>query len=174
MTAQALRFATAILLILDVAGCSGAPYDSTLDTVFDPCAGLVVSSPHATEEQLASIDRALDLWLSVGAFSLSRDPSLGWPTVEMRFDAAPHAQLGVYDDERGIIFINRDISDVRARMITIAHELGHAFGLWHVSGVASLMNEHNISTGPTLLDVEHVYGAWPSCSNTDLMHDDSN
>lgn len=171
MTASALRFATTILLTLELTGCAGAASDSTLDTTFDPCAGLVVSGANATDEELASIDEALTLWLSAGGFALSRDSSLTWPSVEVRFEAAPHAQLGVYDDERGIIFINRGISNSHERAITIAHELGHSFGLWHVSGVASLMNEHNTSTGPTALDVEHVYGAWSSCSNDEPKGD---
>lgn len=153
-----------LALLLPCALCCAAPDpDSTLDVVYDPCSGVVVSSPNATSAEQSSIDAALELWVEAGGFALTREPVADWPRLEIRFEEAPGAQHGVYDDERGLVFINRRLERSRERAITIAHELGHAFGLWHVHGTRSLMNENNLSIEPTSADVASVRSAWLSC-----------
>ena len=147
--------------------CAAQSSDNTLDTLYDPCAGLVISASNATEAELSSVDEALQLWVEAGGFALTREAREDWPVLEVKFESAPKAQHGVYDDERGLVFVNRRLENSRERAVTIAHELGHAFGLWHVSNRPSLMNEHNLSVLPTRADVDSVYKAWSSCQSDD-------
>jgi len=48
---------------------------------------------------------------------------------------------------------------------SVAHELGHAFGLVHVpqSERTSLMNPGNISTPPTVEDQAALAALWGTC-----------
>ena len=66
----------------------------------------------------------------------------------------------------GVVYINEAIEDDRARAVTVAHEMGHAFGLFHVAAEerASLMNPGNLSVGLTPADVETLIGLWGSCT----------
>ncbi len=132
--------------------------------MYDPCSGVVVSAKNATAAELSSVDAAVDMWVEAGGFLLTREARPDWPVLEVKFERAPKAQHGVYDDERGLVFVNRRLEDSCERAITIAHELGHAFGLWHVEGRPSLMNEHNLSVRPTPADVDSVYQSWSSCT----------
>jgi hypothetical protein len=74
---------------------------------------------------------------------------------------------GFYDDEAGEISIHRGMHG-RAEVVTIAHELGHAFGLWHVkrSVRRSVMNTGNTSVEPTERDVESVRALWGNCDQS--------
>lgn len=140
-------------------GCSGGG-DVTIDVTHDVCAPIVVTSAAATPPQLAGIDDALALWRSHGVASIERADGAG---LEIRFESAAEAFYGVYDDEHGIIYINRAITDPAALSIVIAHELGHAFGLDHVSGRPSLMNPGNTGVLPTAEDDAAVQALWGPC-----------
>lgn len=67
-----------------------------------------------------------------------------------------------------MIFINDDL-DGQPLAVTVAHELGHAFGLVHVdpSVRASVMNPGNLSTPPTAADAAQVTGLWGACPPLD-------
>lgn len=147
-------------------GCADVG-DTLLDITYDPCAPLVLA-PRAdtTEEELASIDDAIAMWRAVGLEGLTREPVEGAPWILIGFDRAPMSFYGVYQDEYGDILINREMTDRRERAITIAHELGHAFGLWHVSRGEriSVMNAPNLEVEPTAEDVDAVAAVWPSCA----------
>ena len=126
----------------------------------DPCAPLALVATAPTTAQQLALGDAQTLWRDHGA------PSLGLradATLEVRFrDAAP-AFHGLYDDEQGLIYINRDIVDEPTLAIVIAHELGHAFGLVHVSDRASVMNAGNLSVTPTDADRDALATLWGSC-----------
>lgn len=135
-----------------------------MDVVYDPCAGLVVSAPAGNAEQLSNLETALSLWTSVLGVQLSAVDVPGWARVEVAFADAPEAMRGVYDDERGLVFVNSRLKNPASMSITIAHELGHAFGMWHVNGRKSVMNPGNLKTHPTVEDALKVQELWPSCS----------
>lgn len=135
-----------------------------MDVVYDPCAGLIVESSTSNEAMLASIDEAFTLWADVlSGVRLSRAQTPGFERVRLDLTDAPEALRGVYDDERGIVYINERLKNARARAITVAHELGHAFGLWHVEGRDSVMNPGNIKFPPTSEDAASVRELWPTC-----------
>jgi hypothetical protein len=149
------------MLVLAVGACSAG--DSTIDITHDPCSGVTLSGA-SDDIQLAGIDRAISLWAERGV-TLARVAET--PTIAVEFDEAAGAFHGVYDDERGIIFINRDLVDPTQLSIVIAHELGHAFGLAHITDRTSLMNPGNLVTPPTIEDQGAIEALWGSCQRTD-------
>jgi hypothetical protein len=148
------------------AACTGAPGDQTIDVVFDVCKPVAVTAPGADAAQLASIDQALASWRAQGvaALALTDAPADG-PAIEIRFTEAAPAFHGVYEDELGIVFVNLSLPDGDPRAITIAHELGHAFGLWHVDtdDRISVMNPGNLSIAPNPDDAQALVDVWGPC-----------
>ncbi|HSD91107.1 MAG TPA: ImmA/IrrE family metallo-endopeptidase [Kofleriaceae bacterium] len=129
---------------------------------FDPCASTVVSAPHATTEQLASIDDALAMWRADGVTGLTRGDTAEI-TVEFRDAAA--SIYGFYDTTTATLYVNTRLADPGQRAITIAHELGHALGLVHVSAATriSVMNPGNLITEPTASDSLALESLWGAC-----------
>ena len=86
-------------------------------------------------------------------------------TIDIEFADAAAAFHGVYDPATDRVLINRDLTDPTTLAIVVAHELGHAFGLVHVSPAArlSLMNPGNLATTPTDADQQAVEALWGRC-----------
>ena len=137
-----------------------------LDVTHDPCAVRIVAD-EASDGELESLHAALDLWNERGDFRLSLavtgENSTALPLV-VRFERQFGAFRGFYDDEAGEITINRALRG-EARTIAIAHELGHAFGLFHVERSArrSVMNPGNTTVGPLPGDIAEVRALWGAC-----------
>lgn len=144
------------LILLASGAC--AAHDQTIDITHDPCAGTTLGGGE-TDAQRAGIDAAIALWAGEGA-ALARSDA---PAIEIRFEAASGAFHGVYDDEHGVIHINNAVVDPGELAIVIAHELGHAFGLVHVTDHVSLMNPGNLTTPPTDEDRQAVEALWGAC-----------
>jgi hypothetical protein len=145
----------------------GGEADDRLDVTFDPCS-TAVEPAAATEAEWSGVEAAMLLWNDAAALRLAiaaEAPALR--RIVVRFEDAPHAFKGVYDDERGVVFVNRKITDPHERAVTIAHELGHAFGLPHVDSAerASLMNPANTAIEPTAEDVAALRALWGNCAN---------
>jgi Matrixin len=138
--------------LLALVGCGAG--DTTIDRTFDPCT-LAIDAAGANDVQRAAIADALVMW--------DLTPGEGTP-LAMTFENAAAAFHGVYEDEVGIVRINVQITDPRALSIVIAHELGHAFGLPHIDGRASLMNRGNLTTSPTAADFDAVSALWGLCA----------
>ncbi len=75
---------------------------------------------------------------------------------------------GLYDAPSGQIYINDDLAGDELA-ITIAHEVGHSFGLVHIPSNerASLMNPANLTVVPTPADVATLAGLWGRCGSLD-------
>ncbi len=151
-------------LVLLCAGCAGSSGGATIATKFDPCdPPSVVADSSASDAQTAGIAGALALWQSHGAPALG---STATGTVEVRFQSAAPLFRGLYDDHAGIIYINDDLSDPQTLAIVIAHELGHAFGLYHISVDVrpSVMNPGNVTVTPTDEDQRTLEASWGVCA----------
>jgi hypothetical protein len=139
--------------------------------LFDPCSARVSpeedANATALSEGIALWNRAAQLKLSLA----DEDAT----AIGVRFQDAAGAFRGLYDVETGVVFVNRRLLSERARAITVAHELGHAFGLAHVSTGerASLMNPGNIVTAPTRRDVTELQALWGHCAATDASTPDA-
>lgn len=90
------------------------------------------------------------------------------PRLVLQFEDAASIFHGVYDDERGVIFINDELEG-DALVITAAHELGHAFGLSHVPAKErrSLMNPNNLTVSPTSEDIAKLHALWGTCESSE-------
>lgn len=162
-----MRLATVLASLAAAgAGCTGAAGDGELDVVFDVCAPIRLEAPGASAAQLTAIDAAAALWRAHGVVAIGRD--LDGPAVEIRFEPAAPAFHGLYQDEAGVVLVNATLADPDARAITIAHELGHAFGLWHVAAGErpSIMNPGNLTLTPTLADQAALAARWGACTTS--------
>lgn len=139
--------------------CGGSSDDSSAPSVvFDACAPLALVTSAPTSTQQAGITAAQDLWRDRGSPAIGR---FAGETVEVRFEQAGSAFHGLYDG--GMILINQDLTDSATLSIVIAHELGHAFGLQHVTDRESLMNPGNLTTPPTVEDQREIEMLWGTC-----------
>ena len=134
---------------------------------FDACAPLDIGvSPALTDEQLQGVTDALAMWNQAAGTTLATPtPTSTAPLIPLTFQVAAPPFHGLYDDHAGQIFVNQDLVAVDPLRITIAHEIGHVFGLPHVSASVrrSLMNSGNTTIGITPEDVGALAAIWGRC-----------
>lgn len=123
--------------MIALSGCSQSAAD---ERVFSVCAPIGIAS-----DNMVPVEEAISMWSAVGIGDLQP----GGADISVVFASGGPSEFGFYDN--GIVTINRDLDDDRAA-ITIAHELGHAFGLVHVSDRPSVMNPGNLTIAPTAED----------------------
>jgi hypothetical protein len=141
---------------------------------FDPCGEVVlVADDDLSASAVAGVAAGLDSWnraagahLAVLRRSAAASAGTGQgvspvATVPIHFQAAGAPFHGLYDPERGQIFINTDLAG-HGQSVAVAHEVGHAFGLVHVSPGArrSVMNPDNLEEEPNAADVASLAGSW--------------
>jgi hypothetical protein len=159
-----LRRLLVVLVLVSAAAC-GATSDQTLDVVFDPCDVVDLVAIDATADQVDAIDGAATMWRAViDASSIGRGEGDG-AALPIRFEHAAAAFRGVYLDEEGVVVVNRSLDGSPAQAIAIAHELGHALGLWHVARDErrSVMNPGNLEVAPTEEDAAEIAALWGEC-----------
>lgn len=145
-------------------------HDPHFDVVYNPCRPLVVETPSSTSaSELEGIEQAMQMWREAAPVELSLEPVEGARRIPVSFESGAAMVHGYYDDEIGEVIINRNLSTRKARSITLAHELGHAFDLRHVSSGTrrSLMNAGNIDTTITKADVAALMERWDHCEETE-------
>jgi hypothetical protein len=160
-----VRYAIPLALLL--AGCSNGPPNTVLDVTYDPCATTALELPEeATPDQRLAAQRALDLWSDVLGSTVSLEPEGATASVPIVFERGAPIFHGLYDDVEGVIYLN-EVVEGEALAVTLAHELGHAFGLWHVAPRerSSVMNPGNDVVVPDATDAASVRALWPSCSD---------
>lgn len=138
--------------------------DSTIDIVFDPCSPIQLTIVDATTQEAAAVEEAVTMWQSVTPTGLvvAAEATNEQPVLPVRFEAAAPMFYGIYRDERGDIVINHSLE--YGYGVVIAHELGHAMGLDHISGRTSVMNEANRDAPPNAEDAALLQSLWGSCS----------
>jgi hypothetical protein len=115
----------------------------------------------ATTAEQDGVRAAVDMW-NVAAGSQLSVAGDAMPSLPVRFEPAAEPSHGLYEPESGRVRINTDLTG-RPLAVTIAHEIGHAFGLVHVIGRPSLMNAGNLGIGPNEDDVAALEAVWGSC-----------
>lgn len=161
------------LVFLALVGSCAAPGDDVLEITYDVCEPtVIVPAADATPDELASIDAAIAMWNESSETRLTREDLPGAQRIPVRFEEAALAFYGVYEDEVGEVVINRLLTDPHHRAVTIAHELGHAFGLWHVDRQerVSVMNRANLEVEPTAADADALVATWGACGPLPLKH----
>ncbi|HVV53047.1 MAG TPA: hypothetical protein VHO06_25540 [Polyangia bacterium] len=165
----------AVLLAVAVPalGCGGAPAADGPAVTFDPCAPVaLLPDATATAAELAGVTAGAALWNASAAAELAAAVPAAdggaTPALPIHFQQAAAPFNGLYDASTAQIFINTDLGG-QELAITIAHELGHAFGLVHISPDvrASLMNPGNLTVLPTPADVATLAGLWGRCGSLD-------
>lgn len=134
-----------VLSLFFLVGCGGERNEFL--TVFDPCRPLVLAS--AIESP--SIGDAIDMWNAVSNTGLTVESSTTADVLPIEFEDT-ELYLGRYDDEAVMIRLASRVEQRRVLAIVLAHELGHAFGLKHVSGRRSVMNKGNTTIEPLEAD----------------------
>jgi hypothetical protein len=171
------RGPSSVFLLLSAAlGCTvgcGADASSTGPAIhFDPCATITLQpDAAATTAQTAGLAGGSALWNSSAGTGLTVGAAGGASSasVPVHFQTAASPFHGLYDAQHGEIFVNEDLVD-SPLAVTVAHEIGHAFGLVHVSTTErlSLMNPDNLTVAPTSADVDALAGLWPRCNPIDV------
>ncbi len=160
-----LRVTTLLLLAACLGACAADPADdAALDVVFDVCQPIeLVPADDASVDELRGVDEAAAMWSARGHYALGGDAAT--QRIEIVFQDAAAAFHGFYDDSIGVVFVNRGLTDDHQRAVTVAHELGHAFGLLHVASDErdSVMNPANLVVEPNDEDAAALATLWGTC-----------
>jgi hypothetical protein len=152
-------------------GCGGAA-PSGPAIVFDPCQPVALAAdPTATSPALAGVAAGIALWnaaagthltLAGGAETVTAPMATPMATLPIHFQAAAPPFHGLYDAPDGQIFINDDLTDHQLA-VTVAHEVGHSFGLVHITDQPSVMNPANLMIEPQAVDINTLETRWGPC-----------
>jgi hypothetical protein len=153
-------------------GCAQDPSATSPAVTFNPCAPVtLVPDATATDIQLQGLAAGAALWNASANTDLlpaAVGSGSAGPMLPIHFQTAAAPFHGLYDPSGGQIYVNDDLTGEELA-ITIAHELGHSFGLVHIppSVRPSLMNPANLTVLPTAMDVTTLAGIWGRCGSLD-------
>jgi hypothetical protein len=140
-----------LFLLAPLAACSSQVEGPAI--TYSPCDTIVVvPGPDATGDELASLPEAIALWNRLGSTRLTLEDVAGAEHLPISFQDAASSFHGLYDATYGIVYINHALVDPHQRAVVIAHELGHAMGLVHITSRASVMAPSNLSVEPNADD----------------------
>jgi hypothetical protein len=166
------RVVAVVAALASAIGCGQDPSASGPAVAFDPCTPVtLVPDATATAVELQGVAAGAALWNASAASDLLPGGAAGGtgdPTLPIHFQVAGAPFHGLYDAPSGQIYINDDLSGDELA-ITIAHEIGHSFGLVHIPPDVrpSLMNPANLTVLPTAADVATLAGVWGRCGSLD-------
>jgi hypothetical protein len=159
--------------LLAIGGCANDPEPTTIEGLtFDPCQPLLVApAATTTPDEVQAVSDSIALWNNLAGTKLAIAPGdgsdAGASTVTLVYQGAAGAFHGFYDPTVGQVYVNTDLSG-HPREVTIAHEIGHAMGLVHVSTDVrqSVMNPGNLTNEPLPSDVDALTTLWGhSCTS---------
>jgi hypothetical protein len=162
----------ALALLALAVGCAAGEAPSGPTVTFNPCTPVTLAPDAAASAgELAGIAAAAVLWNhSAGsALAMVSSTSAGGPAMlPIHFQTAAAPIHGLYDGPDGQVFINDDLSGEELA-ITLAHEIGHSFGLVHIAPDvrASLMNPGNLTVSITPDDIATLTALWGRCGSLD-------
>jgi len=165
LTALALTLAAASAV---APGCGGDPGSSEW-IMFDACAPLsIIPDSGLTDGQTGGILAGMAMWNDRAGTHLTLATDGGLSGVPLHFQTAAGNFHGLYDGPTWQVCINNDLSGSYLA-ITIAHEIGHVFGLSHVppDQRTSVMNPNNLVVEPTAEDVDTLANRWGGCLASD-------
>jgi hypothetical protein len=166
------RVVAIVMAVGFATGCGQDPAASGPAVAFDPCTPVtLVPDATATAVQLQGVGAGAALWNASATSDLMPDSSgaaAAGPLLPIHFQVAGAPFHGLYDAPSGQIYINDDLTGEELA-ITIAHEIGHSFGLVHIPPDVrpSLMNPANLTVLPTAADVATLAGLWGRCGSLD-------
>jgi hypothetical protein len=165
LAALALTLAAACAI---TPGCGGDPGSSEW-VMFDACAPLaIIPDVGVTDAQSGGIVAGMALWNDRAGTHLALAADGDPAGVPLHFQTAAPNFHGLYDGPSAQVYINNDLSGP-ALAITIAHEIGHVFGLAHIPPEqrTSVMNPNNLVIEPTAEDVDTLAIRWGVCLASD-------
>jgi hypothetical protein len=148
------------------AACGASRVDTAAEIRYDPCT--LISLAPATDalaEEIESVRDAIAMWNDAAGLDLQESSPGSATELPIRFEDAAPFFYGVYESDIGEVVINRRLEGRTQRAVTIAHELGHAFGLVHVDDRPSVMVVANLEITPTPDDVESLFAVWGECAS---------
>lgn len=163
MIARTLGIAALISgLLFGATSCDDGPQHFWM--VFDPCDPLVLEPEGASAEQRAAIERAIAMWNDVAEVNVGFTGPLDARRLPVKV-VETEWYMGRFDDIEGEIEIAGRVTDMDVFSIVVAHELGHAFGLYHVDAGerVSVMNTGNKDVPPNEGDVDVLAHMWGPC-----------
>ena len=106
----------------------------------------------------------MPLWNDRAGTHLMMGADPGASGLPIHFQNAGPPFHGLYDAPSGQVYINTDLAGAPLA-ITIAHEIGHAFGLVHIPADqrTSVMNPNNLVVEPTAEDIATLAMRWGGC-----------
>lgn len=162
-SSPALAALAALAAIAPACGDNDPDYE--IQTVFDPCAPLVVvPEAGSSPDEMDAVAAGISMWNARAGSRLTLEDIPEAPRVPVLFESASAPFYGFYDDVEGVIYVNEDLRG-RARVVLIAHELGHALGLLHVDDAQrpSVMNDGNLKVAPNAGDAAALAALWGAC-----------
>jgi hypothetical protein len=175
LSAPSFAAALALVALAPALGCGdGGGQAPSVWIMFDACQPLTLApDPGIPAAQSDGVAAGIALWNAAAgtklALAAASDPSVAAGadaatplTLPVHFQQAGAPFHGLYDAPNGQIFINDDLTDHQLA-VTLAHEVGHAFGLLHRTDQPSLMNPSNLMIEPQPVDIDTLETRWGAC-----------